>query len=171
MRRLLDAILYVLAALKVWRPARRLVVRVGSPIDAERPISAKWAEYLVLANGRVKMTVLLRGAPATPDGPKRQKAPFSVQPMDAAQQPARVDGPIDYSSSDPSIVDFDIVDDEGRSGFIVAQGPKGEVELTISADADLGDGVRKIEEKIRVIVDNEATGFGVTIGGAVDVDD
>lgn len=136
--------------------ARRLLVYVGPSVlktDAVRVprLSTKW---------RMAMPTIVIG--------KSHKRPFRLQPVDVAGEPARVDGAPVWASSDPSIVTVETVD--GLSGFIVPVGGAqalGDppVQVTVTADADLGEGVRSLTESIAVFVDaEEATSLGLVVG-------
>jgi len=67
---------------------------------------------------------------------------LKVSYVDAAGNPATVDGDVAWSSSDETIakVTMEGVD----SALLQAVGPTGQVQITATADADLGEGVREI---------------------------
>lgn len=71
-----------------------------------------------------------------------QQVALSVAYKTAAGNPARVDGVPVWTSSDPSIVSL-IVAEDGLSAQAVS-GALGSAQITVSADADLGEGVREI---------------------------
>jgi hypothetical protein len=93
-----------------------------------------------------------------------------VSYIDAAGNPAVVDGEVAWSSSNPSIA---TVAPEGADSAVVrAAGPTGQVQITATADADLGDGTREIVTPMDVSV---AAGEAVAgtiepVGGAEPVD-
>lgn len=75
--------------------------------------------------------------------PIDHKVPASIQPVDAAGNPAAVDGVPVWTSSAPTIVTVQAAAD-GMSAEITPVGPLGTAQINVSADADLGSGVTSI---------------------------
>lgn len=101
-----------------------------------------------------------------------EEIPFTVSIVNAAGQPAQVEGAPTFASSDPTILTV-LLDDPlvGLSGKVVSVGA-GTARVSISADADLGAGVSTIvgvSEDIVVSVDpaQVAAGFAFAFGPAV----
>jgi autotransporter translocation and assembly factor TamB len=93
-----------------------------------------------------------------------QRATGKVQPIDIKGNPAQVEaGTVEYTIDDPSLVEV-IEDPDDETKFTVrALGPVGVTQLTIRADADLGEGVTTIETFAAIeITPAGAVGFGVT---------
>lgn len=95
-----------------------------------------------------------------------QQATGQVAPVDIKGNPAQVEaGTVEYSVDNPDLVDV-IEDPDDETKFtVVAKGPVGVTQLTIRADADLGEGVKSIETFAAIeITPAGAVGFGVTFG-------
>ncbi len=95
-----------------------------------------------------------------------QEATGKVQPIDSKGNPAPVEsGSVDYSIEDPTLVEV-IEDPDDETKFKVkALGPVGVTRLSITADADLGEGVTQIQEFSAIeIRPAGAKGFGITFG-------
>jgi hypothetical protein len=69
---------------------------------------------------------------------------MQVSYVDAAGNPASVDGPVAWTSSDDTLIALII--DAGDSSICTATpvGPAGQVQVTATADADLGSGVKHL---------------------------
>jgi hypothetical protein len=72
-----------------------------------------------------------------------QKFTASIQPVDAKNNPAPVDGVPVWSSSNPAVLTVTASED-GMSATITAVGPLGTAQVAVTADADLGEGVSPI---------------------------
>lgn len=93
-----------------------------------------------------------------------QECDVSVAYYDANNQPAQVDGIPVWSVSDDSVLALTVADD-GMSGVVSSKGVVGVSQLSISADADMGQGVRSLVSLADFeIVANEAVTANVSIG-------
>lgn len=72
-----------------------------------------------------------------------QKVSASITPVDAKGNPAPIDGVPAWSSSNPDIASV-VPAEDGLSAVIVATGVVGDTQVSVSADADLGEGVTQI---------------------------
>ena len=70
--------------------------------------------------------------------------------VDAAGNPATVDGPVDWESSDEAVAT--VTPEDLDTAVVKAIGPTGQVQITAIADADLGQGVREIITPMDVTV-------------------
>lgn len=88
-----------------------------------------------------------------------------IQPVTKKEKPAPVQaGTVSYASSDPSIFTVD-VDPSDETKFTVTGVAPGTAQLDISADADLGDGVRTINAFAAIeVLPAEAAGFNIVFG-------
>ena len=68
---------------------------------------------------------------------------FRLKITDKHGNPAKVDGAPVWAISDPGLLTI-AQDDDGMAGAIGGAGPIGVGQLTVTADADLGDGVKTI---------------------------
>src|SRR6516165_2044882 len=67
-----------------------------------------------------------------------------VDYVDAAGNPAVVDGEVAWASSDDTIAAVFVSSTDSQDAVIRTIGPIGQVQITATADADLGAGVRNI---------------------------
>ena len=93
-----------------------------------------------------------------------QQVALAIEPKTAAGNPARVDGVPTWQSSDPAIVDL-VVAADGLSAVAKTVGPLGNVQVSVTADADLGEGVRAITGTLDIEVKAaEAVTLGISAG-------
>lgn len=97
---------------------------------------------------------------------EEQEVDATVEAFSAAGNPAKIDGVPTWTSSDPAIVGVTPSSD-GMSAVIFAVGPVGNAQISVEADADLGAGVRKINQLQDIeVVAAEATSLSVKLGEA-----
>lgn len=95
-----------------------------------------------------------------------QKVPCTLSPKTAAGNPAKVDGVPVWTSSDEAILTVAAAAD-GLSAVVTTVGPVGAAQITATADADMGAGVRPITAiQDFVVVAAEAASLGVEVGAA-----
>jgi hypothetical protein len=94
---------------------------------------------------------------------------MQVAYVDAGGNPATIDGDVSWDSSDETIATV-IIDTADTSKALVRSGTKlGQVQVTATADADLGDGVREILTPVDVeIVAGEAVAGTISPVGAAE---
>jgi hypothetical protein len=96
-----------------------------------------------------------------------QKVQLSIQPVTAAGNPAAVDGVPVWSVSDATILTLDVAAD-GMSAWAISAGPLGTSQVSVTADADLGAGIRNISAVLDVqVVAAEAVAMAITAGAPV----
>lgn len=87
---------------------------------------------------------------------------ITVNPKKANGQPARIDGPVNFSVDDPSVASIEVLDDRRARVRYVAPGV---TQVRASFDADLGPGVRTLEATGALeTVEGEATTAEITFG-------
>ena len=97
------------------------------------------------------------------------KVPASIQPVDAAGNPAQVEGAPVLTSSANSIVTVTPAAD-GMSAEITPVGALGTAQINVSADADLGAGVTTIVGVLDVqTVAGQAVSLQIQTGEAVPI--
>jgi hypothetical protein len=69
---------------------------------------------------------------------------MQVSYVDASGNPAKVDGDVLWSSSDDDIAKLEIDSGDSTICRVIPVGQVGQVQVTATADADLGSGVRQI---------------------------
>lgn len=96
--------------------------------------------------------------------------PVTLTPKTAAGHPARVDGVPVWASNNPDAFTLEVAAD-GLSAKIITADTGAEVRsgtLTITADADLGEGVKPISFEGPVVVGPAfADSLGITLGDGV----
>jgi hypothetical protein len=93
-----------------------------------------------------------------------QKVSLAVQPVDAAGNPAALDGAPVWTSTDPAVLTVTAAPD-GLSAEAVAVGPLGTAQVSVSADADMGAGVTTITGVLDVqVMASAAVSLGITPG-------
>lgn len=86
-----------------------------------------------------------------------QKFPLAVSFRTAAGNPAKVDGLPVWGVSNPDVLDMAVADD-GLSAVFSAKGPLGTCQVNLTADADLGAGVKNLTGMFEVeVVSAEAS--------------
>jgi hypothetical protein len=96
-----------------------------------------------------------------------QKVSLAIEPLTQAGNPAKVDGAPVWSVSDESVITL-VVAEDGLSADAVSTGKLGTVQVSVSADADLGEGVRAITSTLDVEVKaSEAVTLGIKVGTPV----
>lgn len=93
-----------------------------------------------------------------------QKILATLTPLTAAGNPAQVDGTPTWEvvSGDATLE----VSEDGMSCYLISGGV-GNSQITVTADADLGEGVRNITDTIDLaVVSAEASSLGLNFGVA-----
>jgi hypothetical protein len=71
-----------------------------------------------------------------------QQVSVEVRPLTQAGRPARIDGAVEWASSDTSVAT--VTSTGAMSALVVSVGP-GVTQISAVFDADLGEGVRPVE--------------------------
>jgi hypothetical protein len=97
-----------------------------------------------------------------------QKVGLKVNPVSKAGNPAPVDGLPKWSTSDESVLTLSVSED-GLSCEAVTTGKLGTAQVSVVADADLGDGVTEITAVLDVEVKaSAAVNLGLDVGVPTD---
>jgi hypothetical protein len=93
-----------------------------------------------------------------------QKVPLTISPVDAVGNPALVEGIPVWTSSNEAVLTV-IPAEDGLSAVATTVGPLGVAQVTVTADADLGEGVTMIAgtEDFTVLA-SQAVSMGITTG-------
>jgi len=114
--------------------------------------------------GAVRLSASFGGVTSTHTGaehmaytlPADKTVKLQIAYVDANNNPAQVDGAIVWTSSDPMIADIQSLPvQQGAAGSVVQLVPGdtiGNCQITATADADLGEGVRNIVTLMDVTV-------------------
>lgn len=86
-------------------------------------------------------------------------ATLSVQWVDSHGNPAKVDGPTEWVSSDEDIATVEVAVGNPLIANVKSAGPIGPVQIQATADADLGEGVKTITATCDIsVIAGEASG-------------
>lgn len=92
-----------------------------------------------------------------------QKVSLSIDPRTAAGNPAEVQSPV-WSVSDGNVLSI-VASEDGKSAVVTTTGQLGASQVSVSVDADLGEGVRTIAAVLDVtVVAAEAATLGISAG-------
>ena len=93
-----------------------------------------------------------------------QECELSAEFTTSAGNPGRVDGVPTWTVSNPGVVSL-IVSDDGTQALIRTTGGLGSTQVAVSADADLGAGVRQVSAVLDVTVQAaEVVTVGIVAG-------
>lgn len=93
-----------------------------------------------------------------------QAVDATIQPIDVNGNPAPVDGIPVWSSSAPDVLTI-TPDENGLSALILTTGATGTAQISVTADADLGEGIETITALADVqVVAGRAVGISLTFG-------
>ncbi len=96
-----------------------------------------------------------------------QKVALAIEPQTAAGNPAKVDGKPVWSVSDSNVITLTVAED-GLSAEAVSTGVLGTAQVTVVADADLGEGIRELNAVLDIEVKAaEAVSLGIKAGTPV----
>lgn len=91
-----------------------------------------------------------------------QRIPITVNPLTEAQRPARIDGEVEFASSDEAVA---TVTKTGPNSALVTSVGAGVAQISASFDADLSGEVRPVEMTGAVeVVEAEAVTAEITFG-------
>jgi hypothetical protein len=76
--------------------------------------------------------------------PVDKQVNMKVSYVDAAGNPAKVDGQVTWASSDDDILNVQRNEDDTTQCRVLPMGEVGQAQVTATADADLGEGVRQL---------------------------
>ena len=94
--------------------------------------------------------------------PDNKKFNVSILPIDAQGQPAEVEN-VQWSVSDPSVASV-LSAPDGLSAYVIS-GNLGTAQITVSADALIGDGIEVISDVLEVtVIGGKAVGFAFSVG-------
>jgi len=93
-----------------------------------------------------------------------QKVALTVAFTTASGNPARIDGVPKWQTSDETILTV-VADEDGQTATATTVGPLGTAQVSVTADADLGAGIREITGTLDVeVLAAEAVTVGITAG-------
>jgi len=84
--------------------------------------------------------------------PSGMQVTVRVDYVDVNGNPATVDGPVTWESSNAAVADVHVTEQDSHVAVIMSVGQVGQVQITATADADLGAGVRQLATLMDVMV-------------------
>ena len=109
------------------------IVQVEEPPQILAVLSITYGRITITAKGYIMFTL-----------PVDDAVKMQVTYVDAEGNPAKVDGPITWASSDETLAEVEVDSVDSSIVTVTPVGPTGQVQITATADADLGDGVREL---------------------------
>ena len=110
------------------------IVQVEEPSPILAVLTITYQRFTITAKGDRFMFTL----------PVDDAVQMQVTYVDAEGNPAKVDGPITWASSDETLAEVEVDSVDSSIVTVTPVGPTGQVQITATADADLGDGVREL---------------------------
>ena len=133
-------------------------------LEAVVPPPATGIRMLIVMDGQITQGTLPMSLIMT----DTQKFAASVSFVDAKGNPAQVEGVPAWNASDPSILTVTPAAD-GLSAEVVAVGPLGTSQVSVTADADLGEGVTPIVGVLDVqVVAGQAVAVSISTSAPVE---
>lgn len=146
--------------LEILRRIEKGVLQIIELLQKPQPAP----DSLVIAFGPVSLRSVPQGDSLMLRLTDEQKATATIRPKTAAGNPATIDGTPAWSVSNPDVLDL-VVSEDGMTATITAKGPLGTSQVSVTADADLGDGVRALTGTDDVeVVAAEAATIGIEFG-------
>jgi hypothetical protein len=118
----------------VFTNALRIVEEPEPAVAGKRVMVIEYEQFTIIVEGDHVMYTL----------PVDKQVGMEVSYVDAGGNPAKVDGAVSWASSDPQIVGVVVDPSDSAICSVVPNGPIGQVQVTATADADLGAGVRSL---------------------------
>jgi hypothetical protein len=109
------------------------ICEIGPPPSILTVLTITYDRFTITAKGDVMYTL-----------PVDRLVNMQVSYVDASGNPAKVDGDVSWSSSDDDIAKLEIDSGDSTICRVIPVGQVGQVQVTATADADLGSGVRQI---------------------------
>jgi len=110
------------------------IVQVEEPSPILAVLTITYQRFTITAKGDRFMFTL----------PVDDAVKMQVAYVDAEGNPAKVDGPITWASSDETLAEVEVDSVDSSIVTVTPVGPTGQVQITATADADLGAGVREL---------------------------
>lgn len=112
----------------------RIVEEVEEPSIGKQLLTIEYEQFSIIVEGDHVMYNL----------PVDHQVNMEVTYVDANNNPAEVDGAVSWSSSDTDIVTVRVDGQDSAICTVVPVGKAGQCQVTATADADLGSGVRSL---------------------------
>ena len=100
--------------------------------------------YAIMTIRYEAFTITAKGQGMAYKLPNDKMIAVKVAYVDSKGNPAQVDGNVSWESSDEGIVTIEVDSGDQMQAKVFPVGPAGQAQISVTADADLGEGVREI---------------------------
>jgi hypothetical protein len=136
-------------------------LKLDGTLQVKKKKKDKITSVITLTYGNFKVTT--KGNKMAYTLPADMQVHVQVSYVDAHNNPATVDGPIEWESSDDTIATVTVDNVDTSKATVKAVGKVGQVQVTAMADADLGTGIRELTTLMDVtVVAGEAVAGTIT---------
>jgi hypothetical protein len=105
----------------------------SAPVGSQR-ITIRYESFTITVQGvRIMYTL-----------PVDHQVQMQVSYVDSSGNPASIDGLVQWTTSDAALASVTVDPDDSTIVTVVPVGPTGQVQVTATADADLGAGVKSL---------------------------
>ena len=131
---------------------------ITEPDKAGCFVTVRYRDFTITARGLDMAYTLAAG----------MQVNVQVSYVDANGNPARVDGDVSWNVSDGGVVELNVDNQDSTICLVKATGKTGQVQITATADADLGEGVRPLitPMDVDVVAGEAVAGTIAPVGGA-----
>jgi len=167
---------------EVYKKITRRLKEIGHTLNDSLAVQRESLEVqkqtLLLLQNQFSTAVALEFWQINPDGSRSkidmaftltdiQQVSLAIQAVDARGNPAKLDGAPVWTSSDTALLTV-VASDDGLSCVATAVGPLGTAQVLVTADADLGTGVRALTGLLDIdIIASEALNVVIVPGTPV----
>jgi hypothetical protein len=136
------------------------IVEVEEPSIGKQLLVIEYDQFHIIIEGDHVMYTL----------PVDKQVTMEVSYVDASGNPAKVDGDVVWASSDEAIIAIKVSGEDSAICTVGAVGTIGQCQVTATADADLGSGVRSLITTcdIEVVAGEAVAGSIQPVGEPVD---
>jgi hypothetical protein len=136
---------------------RGLIKILQQPSKAGAFVTLRYGAFIVTARGDQMAYTL----------PNGMAVQVKIAYQDASGNPAKVDGEVRWDTSDPALLTVQVDAGDTMNAVVATHGKVGQGQVTATADADLGEGVRSLVTIMDVdVVAGEAVAGTITPVGA-----
>jgi hypothetical protein len=107
-------------------------------------VSAPLKGFAFLTIIHQRFTITVEGDRVMYTLPVDHAVNMQVSYTDAKGNPATIDGEVEWTSSDDALIEVEVDETDSTKCKAMPVGPLGQVQVTATVDADLGDGVRNL---------------------------
>jgi hypothetical protein len=110
------------------------IMEVPTPPSSHQWLTVSYERFTITMEGHEAMYTL----------PVDHSVTMQVGYTDSRGNPATIDGDVAWVSSDETLVEVEVDDTDSTKCRAIPVGPLGQVQITATVDADIGEGVREL---------------------------